>query len=143
MQSKNKTCELREPPRLADAFLEWYCASEFIEEVQGDLHELYRNRVREIGKARANVWYCVDVLRFFRPHLLKRKLLSPNSGGPIMFGNYLKIAFRNFLRHKGYSFINISGLVIGLTACILILLYIQDELSYDKFHQHADRIYRV
>ena len=60
-----------------------------------------------------------------------------------MFKNYLKIAFRNIQRHKGYSFINIFGLAIGLTCCLLILLWVQDELSYDKFHQNAENIYRI
>jgi len=60
-----------------------------------------------------------------------------------MFSNYLKIALRNIKRQKVYSFINISGLAIGMTCTILILLYVQYELSYDKFHENADRIYRV
>ncbi|MFQ5638923.1 MAG: ABC transporter permease [bacterium] len=60
-----------------------------------------------------------------------------------MFKNYLKIAFRNFLRQKTYSFINILGLAIGMSCCILLLLFVQDELSYDRFHKNADRIYRV
>lgn len=60
-----------------------------------------------------------------------------------MFRNYLKIALRNIKRHKGYSFINIVGLAIGMACCILILLWVQDELSYDRFHENADDIYRV
>ena len=60
-----------------------------------------------------------------------------------MFGNYIKIAVRNLLRFKVYSAINIAGLAIGMTCCILILLYIYNELSYDSFHEKADRIYRI
>lgn len=60
-----------------------------------------------------------------------------------MFRNYLKLAIRNLLKHKAYSFINIAGLALGMACCILILLYVQDELSYDKFHRDADRIFRV
>ena len=60
-----------------------------------------------------------------------------------MFENYLKTALRNLLRNKFYSLINIAGLAIGITACILIMLYVQSEFSYDKFHKNADRIYRV
>jgi len=60
-----------------------------------------------------------------------------------MFGNYLKTALRNILRNKGYSTINISGLAIGMACCFLILLFVQDELSYDKYHGKADRIYRL
>ena len=60
-----------------------------------------------------------------------------------MLGNYLKIALRNLLRHKGYSAINISGLAMGMACAILILLWVQDELSYDRFHENADLLYRV
>jgi len=60
-----------------------------------------------------------------------------------MIKNYLKVAFRNILRHKVYSLINIFGLAIGMALCLLILVYVQDELSYDGFHEKADRVYRI
>ena len=60
-----------------------------------------------------------------------------------MFINYLKIALRNLLKHKGYSTINIFGLTLGMACCVLIMLYVQDELSYDRYHANAERIYRV
>ena len=60
-----------------------------------------------------------------------------------MFINYVKIALRNFLKHKGFSFINIFGLAIGVACCLLIVLYVSDEVSYDKYHEKADQIYRV
>jgi len=60
-----------------------------------------------------------------------------------MFKNYFKIAIRNLGRNQGYAVINIFGLVIGMACCLLILLYVQDELSYDRYHQNAARIYRV
>ncbi|MEO8110885.1 MAG: ABC transporter permease [Ginsengibacter sp.] len=60
-----------------------------------------------------------------------------------MFKNYLKIAWRNLLRKKVFSVINISGLAMGLAIFTLITLYVRDELSYDRFNEHADRIYRV
>jgi putative ABC transport system permease protein len=60
-----------------------------------------------------------------------------------MLKNYLKIAFRNLLRHKGFSFINIFGLGIGMASSILILLWVTDELSYDKFHNHHENLFRI
>ena len=60
-----------------------------------------------------------------------------------MLKNYLKIAFRSLKRHKGYSFINISGLAIGMAVCMLISIWILNELSYDRFHEKADRICRI
>ena len=60
-----------------------------------------------------------------------------------MISNYLKLAFRHLLRKKTFSFINIFGLTVGLTSCVLIGLFIADELSFDRFHRNADRIARV
>ena len=60
-----------------------------------------------------------------------------------MFKNHLKIAYRNFIRHKLYSFINVFGLAIGLSICMIISLWVIRELSYDSFHENAHRIYRV
>jgi predicted permease len=60
-----------------------------------------------------------------------------------MFKNYFKVALRNIQRHKAFSFINITGLAIGMACCILIMLWVQDELSYDKFHENKDTLYRM
>ena len=60
-----------------------------------------------------------------------------------MLKNYLKIAWRNFIQHKWYSFLNVGGLAIGMACCILILLWVQNESSYDAFHSNADELYRL
>ena len=60
-----------------------------------------------------------------------------------MIKNFFKIAYRNLLRNKGFSFINITGLAIGMASTMLIFLWIHDELGYDQFHVNKDRIYQV
>jgi putative ABC transport system permease protein len=60
-----------------------------------------------------------------------------------MFRNYLKIALRNFQKHKGFSFINIFGLAFGVACCLMIVLFVLDEISFDRYHEKADQIYRV
>ncbi len=60
-----------------------------------------------------------------------------------MFKNYLKIATRNFLKHKGFSLINVFGLAIGIACCLMIVLFVMDEISFDRYHEKADQIYRV
>ena len=60
-----------------------------------------------------------------------------------MLRNYINVAVRNILRHKVHSSINVVGLAIGLAAFVLIFLYVADEISYDRYHEKADRIYRV
>jgi putative ABC transport system permease protein len=60
-----------------------------------------------------------------------------------MFKNHLRVAVRHLLKHKDSAFINIAGLTLGVASCVLIILYVQAEFSYDQFHQNKDRIYRV
>lgn len=70
-------------------------------------------------------------------------LIDSIFGGLAMLKNYIKTAFRNIKRHKGYSFINIFGLATGMTVCLLMLMYVINEISYDDFHEKGDRIYRI
>ena len=60
-----------------------------------------------------------------------------------MLQNYLKVIMRNVFRHKGYSIINLLGLAVGMTSCILIMLYVQDEFSYDQYAKYPERVYRI
>jgi hypothetical protein len=60
-----------------------------------------------------------------------------------MLSDYIKTAFRVFKKHKGYTFINVLGLTLGLTSSLLILLWISDEMNVDKFHEKEDRLYQM
>lgn len=110
-------------------------------EVEGDLQELFYDRVETIGIRRARLLYTKDVLLSVRNISLRRKL---NNFNPlVMYKNYFKIAFRNLLKHRGYSFINIFGLALGMASCLLILLFVDNELSFDAFHEKKSNIYRL
>ena len=61
----------------------------------------------------------------------------------IMIKNYLTIALRYIVRHKVFTLINVSGLTLGITCSLMIFLYIQDEVAYDRFHDDAERVYRL
>ena len=104
----------------------------------GDLEETYRALDRRYGQRAARRWYWRQVLRSI-PHLILRTLYW----SLVMMANYLKIALRHFKRQKLYAFVNIVGLAVGLACVILIARYIQYEGSYDRFHEKADRIYRI
>ena len=132
------------PPRLADSLLKLFCAPHRLEEVQGDLHEEFAWQVQRIGERQARWRYWWDVLGFIKPFPVKRKLSAyPNPTTTDMLRNYLKIAFRNLVRNKGYSAINIGGLAVGMAVAMLNGLWIWDELSFNKYHQNYDRIAQV
>jgi putative ABC transport system permease protein len=128
----------KKPPALPRWIFERFIRSEEKLTISGDLNEYYFDILEEKGVVRAKLWYWNQALTSLPVFILHHIYWSL-----VMFKNYLKIAFRNFKRHKGFHFINIAGLSIGMACCAMILLFIKDELSYDRFHKKADRIYRV
>jgi ABC-type antimicrobial peptide transport system permease subunit len=129
-----------------DHLLAWLLPHDVLEEVLGDLHEVYYRQVPEKGVGRAKRAYLLRALPYLRLYYLKRKSRTYAYPKPLfmdMLRNYLTITFRNLARNKVYSGINILGLSIGLAAAMLILLYTKDEISYDRFHENAPHIYRI
>ncbi|UFH53060.1 ABC transporter permease [Spirosoma sp. KNUC1025] len=132
------------PPHLADRLLSWFCAPHLREEVLGDLHERYTLRVAQIGESRARRRYWLDVLAYMRPEFIRRQPEQyPQPTNTTMLRNYLKIAWRNLIREKGYASLNMAGLAVGMAASTLIFLWIQSELTYDRFYSKTDRIFQV
>lgn len=130
-------------PHWANALLESFCAPALYEEIRGDLEELYAERCARMPGWLADLYYIGGVLFFMRSHVRRSRPSYAHARGLFMWKNYLKIAVRTLQKHKGYAFINITGLAVGLACCLLIVLYVQDELRYDQHHEHADRVYRV
>lgn len=129
------------PPHWAHQLLEWFCAPHLLEEVQGDLHERFEKNLRVFGPEIARWEYVKGVLGFIKPFALKRKTrLSRALNIQIMISSYFKVAFRNLLKYKGYSFINIFGLAAGMAVTMLIGLWVYDEVSYDKHFKNYDRL---
>ncbi|MEL7120132.1 MAG: FtsX-like permease family protein [Bacteroidota bacterium] len=132
------------PPHWANRFLEWYCADELLDEIQGDLLEVYEHRVRDKGLRKANWLFIKEVLLFFRPSSFKKK--NPFENLPIMlslFKSYFKTASRNLWKTKVLSSLNLIGLTAGFSVFLLIAFYLQYELSFDRYHENSDRIYRI
>lgn len=135
-----------QPPRWADRLLEWFCAPHLLEEVQGDLYERFARDVQKEGTRWANRRYWANVLRFIQPFALKRQpshYSSPGLFSSFMFRNYLKTSLRNLTKHRASTLINLFGLTLGVTACLVIYLITNYELSYDTFHPNSERIYRL
>ena len=143
----------RRPPRWAVWLLSHFCPDGLKDELQGDLQEMYIYWMKTIGVSKARWRYTLAVLRLVRPFILSKT--SQNNDNthpecrttfifqPAMLTSYLKIAFRNLIRNKIYSFINVLGLAFGICACLVIYLITQYEFSYDNFHPDSDRIFCV
>ncbi len=134
----------QKPPRLAQRLFNWYCDDPLQEEIAGDLEERFLDHCEKHGSRQARKKYWLNVFKFIRWHTLKRRNSKKYTQNNLaMVKNNFKVAFRSAKRHKAYSIINLSGLAVGLTSFILIVLYVQHQLSFDQFHEQKDKIYRV
>src|SRR5258708_6976220 len=131
------------PPSLFLKFFRWFCHPKLRDHIEGDLVELYKERVKESGKRKADLKFIGDVLLLFRPGIIKPVEGHKNLNTYDMYKSYFKIGWRNLLRDKSYSFINISGLGLGMSCSLLILLWVQDEYSVDAFHENGRQLYVV
>lgn len=133
-----------EPPRWLDKLVERFCAPHLLEQVMGDLHERFYRRAERVGEDRARRMYLREALAYIRPSVFRRrKSYTIKPSLPDMFTNYFKVGFRNILRKKVYTGINIVGLSAGLACSFFILLWVMDETSFDRFHAGGERIFQV
>ncbi|HMJ68594.1 MAG TPA: ABC transporter permease [Cyclobacteriaceae bacterium] len=128
------------PPRLFVRFFRWYCHPKVIGYIEGDLMEVYQRRYRESGKRFADLRFALDVIFLLRPAIVRPVGNSQPLNTYDMYSNYLKIAFRNLLKHKGYSTINILGLALGMSVALLIGLWVKFQASFNDFHVNGDNI---
>lgn len=129
-------------PKKALQFLRWFCHEDFVEEIEGDLIEIFESECINDPK-KANRRFTWNVIRHFRPEFIKpfSHFYKPISCA--MFKSYFKTGWRNLSRNQGYSFINIGGLAIGMAAAILISLWVYDELSFNKHFKNYENIGRI
>ncbi len=131
------------PPQLPLRFFHWFCHPKLKDSIEGDLMELYDERVNELGKRNADLKFIGDVLLLFRPGIIKPTEGYQNLNNYGMFKSYLTIAFRTLAKQKAYTLINVLGLAIGVASCILLAMYVRNELSYDKDFVDAERIHKL
>ncbi len=126
------------PPKSAQWLLSRTINKDIRYSVIGDFNEIFASIENQEGINRARLWYWTQVAKSI-PSFITDSLYWRFH----MFQNYLKVAFRKMMRQKVFSLINIAGLAIGMAICILIFLWVQDELNYDRFHKNANNIYRI
>jgi putative ABC transport system permease protein len=132
-----------QPPESLLRFFRWFCNPAYAEDIEGDLREMFDREVTASGVNKARLKFSMHVLRLFRPGIIRKvSIQSHNSPSP-MFRNYVIASMRSLMRNKGFSAINIAGLAVGLATFSLISFYVYHELSFDKYHTNADRIFRI
>ncbi|MEM7512935.1 MAG: ABC transporter permease [Bacteroidota bacterium] len=121
----------------------WFCNPDLFEELHGDLEEAFLHNQQAFGDKFARKQYKREVLHLFRPSVIKRFPQIIPYQQTAMYQNFIKVAFRHLARQKFYSAINILGFAIGIACCLLISLFIKDELGYDTHLADGDRLFRV
>ncbi|MEQ9404898.1 MAG: FtsX-like permease family protein [Cyclobacteriaceae bacterium] len=132
-----------ETPKWSLRLLKLIIRPEYLEEIHGDIEEVYMDNLEQFSLRKARRLFFLDVLKLIRPSLLKKSKLLLKINFIAMTLNNLKIALRTLLKSKTHSAINLIGLSVGLAIGGLILLYVIDELSFDNFHVKSERIYKV
>lgn len=131
------------PPKFFLRFFQWYCDPKMVGYIEGDLMQVYGRRLKTSGKKKADWKFMIDVLLLFRPGIIKPIELFKRVNTYDMYQSYFKIAWRNLAKNKGFACINIGGLAVGMAVSMLIGLWIYDELSYNQYFRHYDRIATV
>jgi len=126
------------PPRLAERLLKQFFPDEGIFTTIGDLEEVYQSIAEEKGSAKARFWYRSQVFKSIFSYYKNQLLWST-----VMFKNYLVFTSRLIKRDKFHYFLNFLGLSTGIACCIITMLFLRNELTYDQHHTNADRIYRI
>jgi putative ABC transport system permease protein len=125
------------PPPLATRFLRWYCRPELLDEVEGDLYELFQRRVETKGVRWAKVLYWLNVLMFLHPDYIRKRNKTYTSNPTAMFRNYFTVTLRQLKKNRAFALINLSGLTLGMAAFIFILQYVSFQQSFDRFHTQS------
>jgi len=130
--------EFKNPPKFAEWILSCFYPDRGYLTSVADFREEYLEVYQSSGPFKANLWYWKQVARSL-PGFIRNK----GHWNIVMIDNYLKIAIRNIKRNKTFSFVNMVGLIVGMTCFILVVLFVRYELSYDTFNGKADAIYRI
>jgi len=128
----------RKPPEIGSWLLERIMPEYVGSSAFGDYEEIYNHIFRESGYVKANLWFWLQIIKSIPIYIFNTLIWRTT-----MLRNYIKTAIRNLMKQKVNSAINIFGLSIGLTCCILIYLFVEEEYSFDRFHINSDSLYRV
>lgn len=131
------------PPKWADRFLTWYCNPKLLEQIQGDVHELYYWRLEEKGESKAKKSFIWDVVRLFRWSNIKRSNKTQKFNNMGIFKNYFKVGLRNLWKQRMPSSINIIGLSLAIGCSIVAFKFVERSYVRDNFHSNLEDLFLV
>ncbi len=123
--------------------LRWFCRPDLLKYIEGDLIELFEENMEQKGEKKARLLFAWEVVKLFRPGIIKSKRSITQINQWTMFRNHLKMAFRVFRKEKFFTGVNVIGLACGIWCALLTYYWCMDEYSYDRFHEKGDHLYRI
>jgi putative ABC transport system permease protein len=137
------------PPRLAQKLFDWFCADSAVEDLRGDIDELFYVNLTRMPAQKAKLKYWIHTISLITSYAVKKRkrpTTKPQSSIEYtmdMLRSYFTIATRSLAKHKFFTIINVLGLAIGMSISLLLIAMLTNVVTYDEFHVNKDRIYRV
>jgi putative ABC transport system permease protein len=129
------------PPKWPLKFLRFFLKKDFIEEIEGDMEELFNDNVEQLSLKKANRIYTWEMLKLLRPVLIKNLGIVENLIQHAMFKNYFKVSIRGLLKNPLNSFINVFGLSAAIGICVFAYAFARWTYSTDQFHKNKNEVY--
>ncbi len=131
------------PPKFPLKLLRWFCKPDYHSDIEGDLLELFDRRVEAVGMKKAKWLLLKDVLLLFRPGIIRSIQLGFPKNMTTMLKHNLRLSWRLLNKQRTYTAINIFGLTLSMIIAMFVMLWVQNEKSYDQFHKNINNIYKV
>lgn len=132
-----------QPPRWSLRLLKSFLKKDYLEEIEGDMEEVFEENLENHSVKKARRMYNREVIKLLRPNLLRRLSGNHQLNYIGMLQHNLLITLRSYMRYKSAFLINLTGLSTGLACTLLIYLWVNSELQVDQFHENNDRLYQV
>jgi len=130
-----------DPPKWPLKFLRFFVKKEYLEEIEGDMEEIFYDNVQQLNARKARQIYTWEILRLLRPILLKNVKQVPSLNQFPMFKNYFKTSLRSLMKNPLSSFINVFGLAVAIGTCLLVYTFLEYDRSIDQFHTNKNEVY--
>ncbi len=131
------------PPQWPLKFLRFFVKKEYLEEIEGDLEELFYDNVEKFSYRKARRMYAVEMFKLLRPVLLKNFEAIQNINPYPMFRNYSKTSIRSLMKNPLTSFINIFGLAVAIGICLVVYSFLKLDYSTDRFHENKKEVFLI
>lgn len=129
------------PPKWPLRFMRIFLRREYLEEIEGDMEEIFRENLENCSLSKARRIYVIEMFKLLRPALLKKSISLPHLNHYGMFRNYTRTSLRSLMKNPMSSFINIFGLSVAIGICLVVYSFLELDRSIDQFHTNKDRVF--